>query len=505
MTVATRVIDGLGRLIVSQGAGAGAPLKPLPWQRRFLRGALKPGRARAALSVARGNGKTTLAAAIGVAALVGPLARPRGETVIVASSFAQAKLAFDHARAFLAPALNGESRKRFRMQDSGNSASIEFRPTGARLRAIGSDPRRAHGLAPALVIADEPAQWPSGTSAAMHAALLTGLGKIPDSRIWAIGTQPADETHWFRRMFEPDGADYAQLHAAAPGAPPAKAATWRPANPSLAIMPALRDRIAAEARDALHDPGLLATFRALRLNLGEQDTIRAMLIDADLWQRVEDPAPPEPDGPRVWGVDLGGTAAFSAIAAYDPQFGALEAVAMIGDDPPPRERGLRDGVGRLYQDLVEDGTLLLSRGRTVPVGALLEHALAKWGRPAAIAADRWREGDLRDGLASVHFPMAALDMRGQGFKDGGEDVRCFRRAVAAGRVRPLKSRLLRAAMSEAVTISDPAGNAKLAKGGEGGRRARARDDVAAAAILAVSLGERRGVTTAARSVYRGMA
>ena len=36
-------------------------------------------------------------------------------------------------------------------------------------------------------------------------------------------------------------------------------------------------------------------------------------------------------------------------------------------------------------------------------------------------------------------------------------------------------------------LSDPAGNSKLAKGSEGGRRLRARDDAAAAAILAVGL------------------
>ena len=50
--------------------------------------------------------------------------------------------------------------------------------------------------------------------------------------------------------------------------------------------------------------------------------------------------------------------------------------------------------------------------------------------------------------------------------------------------------LLRASMAEARTVSDPAGNAKLGKGGEGGRRERARDDAVAAAILAVSVGQR---------------
>ena len=53
--------------------------------------------------------------------------------------------------------------------------------------------------------------------------------------------------------------------------------------------------------------------------------------------------------------------------------------------------------------------------------------------------------------------------------------------------------LLAAAMSEARCAVDPAGNAKLAKGKEGGRRMRARDDAAAAAILAVAIGVRRQV------------
>ena len=85
----------------------------------------------------------------------------------------------------------------------------------------------------------------------------------------------------------------------------------------------------------------------------------------------------------------------------------------------------------------------------------------------------------------------ALVLRGQGYKDGGEDVRDFRRAFLSGDVTPVPSLLLTAAVSEARTIGDPAGNHKLAKSTQGGRRASARDDAAAAAILAVSLGARR--------------
>ena len=91
--------------------------------------------------------------------------------------------------------------------------------------------------------------------------------------------------------------------------------------------------------------------------------------------------------------------------------------------------------------------------------------------------------------------------RGQGFKDGSEDVRGFVAGCLDGKVRPAKSLLLRSAMAEARTVSDPAGNRKLSRKGEGGRRQLARDDAAAAAILAVAEGIR---ATTGPSAGRGL-
>ena len=92
-----------------------------------------------------------------------------------------------------------------------------------------------------------------------------------------------------------------------------------------------------------------------------------------------------------------------------------------------------------------------------------------------------------------------------GYRDGSEDVRAFRSACLSGRVSPVHSLLLTAAMSSARVVSDPAGNAKLAKSSEGGRRLRAKDDAAAAAILAVSCGVRLWADGAgeSRGVYLG--
>ena len=115
-----------------------------------------------------------------------------------------------------------------------------------------------------------------------------------------------------------------------------------------------------------------------------------------------------------------------------------------------------------------------------------------------IASDRWRDGDLREALQLAAFPFTALTLRGMGWRDGAEDVRAFQRAALDGRLSPVRSLLLRAAMADARTVSDPAGNAKLAKGSAGGRRLRARDDAAAATILAVAEGSRWDATNKRR-------
>ena len=151
------------------------------------------------------------------------------------------------------------------------------------------------------------------------------------------------------------------------------------------------------------------------------------------------------------------------------------------------------------------GELVTLGGNAVDLGALISAALARFGRPVALTADRWREAELRDALTKAGAPAAALTLRGQGFKDGGEDVRDFRRACLEGRCVPVVSLLLRNAMGEARTVTDPAGSSKLAKNSEGGRRVRARDDAAAATILAVAGGYRAGRKPRPRRRRHGLA
>ena len=120
-------------------------------------------------------------------------------------------------------------------------------------------------------------------------------------------------------------------------------------------------------------------------------------------------------GPLVWGVDLGTSAAQSAIACYAPETGALACLAAFPCQPSLDERGRRDGVAGLYRECARRGELLTLGQRATDVPALLAVALERFGCPSRVVADRWGEAELRDALDKAGIPSAAFETRGMGF------------------------------------------------------------------------------------------
>ena len=285
--------------------------------------------------------------------------------------------------------------------------------------------------------------------------------------------------------------------------PPFQKRTWRRANPSLDAFPDLEKAIRREAGQARRDPSLLPQFEALHLNLGVSDVQQATLLDADTWARCEALPAAAREGAYILGLDLGANQAMTAAAAYFVDSGRLECFAVFPERPSLAERGLKDGVGSLYQRMNARGELFQAGDRLPDYRFLLRRVLAEWGSPVCIASDRFKKFDLLQELDACGFPEVHIEWRGQGMRDGGEDVRAFRAACLKNEVCPPVSLLLRAAMSEARCRIDDSGNVKLLKVHEGsGSGFQPRDDAAAASIMAIAEGVRYRALAAARPAVR---
>lgn len=487
------VIQFCQSLVTPKGEHAGNPFQLLSWQRQFIRGTFNPVIRQSALSIARGNGKSALCAALLLYSFT--RGKPGSESLCFAGSLLQARIVFDFAMSY-AEMLGYDFRtnkREYRCVDTITSAYVKHLKSGRVMRCLSSEPKFAHGRSPSMVICDEPAQWLQTRSDAMYTTLLTSLGKIPGAVLIALGTRPADETHWFSRLLiDTDKSVYRQVHswrnpAGAKGEFTLAAA--RAANPSMVYFGELKRTIVDEARRAKRDISLAHAYRALRLNSGTAQVDTAYLCSPETWQKASakgEAVKPQWRG-SCWGVDLGQSAAMSAVACYDPDTGALDAIALFPQTPTLAERGRLDGAGTSYMQMAERNELFTAGECSPDRAALMNIAVTRWGAPSAIACDRWRIDELTDALKQASVPPCPMIVRGQGWRDGAQDVRAFQEALLDGQVLPLPSVLLTAAMSAARTISDAAGNRKLAKHIEGGRHAGARDDAAAAAVLAVAV------------------
>ncbi len=436
------------------------------------------------LTVAAGAGKTTLAAAVCAAAVAGPLAQPRGTVIGVAGSFTQALILADHVQAFLEPITDADP-DRWRVLRSESAALIEDRETGASFRAREANARTLHGSAPSLIVADEPAQWMPTQTEAIYSAIRSRLGKLPGSRLFAIGTRSADPQHWFSRLLVRSGVVYAADSEADPFLPD----TWEAANPSLPHLPELRRVYEREAIEAAADPSLLPSYRALRCNMGAVDHEVSVLIEVEDWQRCEVGELPAAAGASVWGVDLSGGDAMAAVASFWPATGRCEALAAFPELPSLADRSRTDAAD--YMTMHADGDLLVMGRRVVPVAELIREALRRFGRPARIVADYHHERELREALDAADFPPAVLTTASMGgLKDSPGRVRDFRRAVKGGKVWAKPRLLIRQSLANSRTVSDSMGEQRMLKGGITGRKRTARDDVAVAIVAAVSEGPR---------------
>ena len=470
-------------LKVPTGPLRGQPFKIAGWQRDYLSAALGAGIREAGLSVARKNGKSGLIAALLMAHLVGPLNSPLWRGIVVS----------------LTGALAGELRDAIQQTAdiSGLSPLLTVKkspPPGsieglqeARLTILASDKATGHALGADIAVIDEAGLIGESQRDLWGAVLSSVSGR--DGRMLTISIQ--GDGPMFREMGErkDDPAVVWHAFAATDECSLDDESAWAAANPGLVDGIKSLQYMRDASRRAITIPADAASFRAYDLNQPRSPSTETICLASE-WLACERTADglPERDGDCVVGIDVGGSASLTALAAFWPVTSRLEVWAACGDTPPLLERSRADGLGDVYCRMQDRGELRTYSGRVTPAAGFLADCAERLDgvKVVAAGADRYRQAEVEDALtaAGLRWPM---QWRGQGAAvgaDGSHDVRAFQRLILSGALATAESLLMRSAIHESVIRRDASGNPALDK-----RRANGRIDALSAAVIAAGLGE----------------
>jgi phage terminase large subunit-like protein len=432
---------------VPKGTGARHRLKLRGWQREIIRGVLDEPRQRQALvSIPAGNGKSTLAAALGLYGLLGD--RVEGaQVLVVASDERQARIIFTTARRMVE--LDQELSARVQV-----FADHLLEPrTDSVFMALPADPGALQGWDPSLAIVDELHVVTDDTFEAMAAR----GGKREQSLLLAISTPPkaGQDDSVMRRLVDHgrEGGDpsfYFREFMAPSGCAVEDEAAWEQANP------ALDDFLHRDALRATLPPKMReAAFRRYRLGqwVAQDD---AWLPDG-AWAACTDATRSIADGAEV-------------VIALDGSFSRdCTALVVATVDPRPHVE-----LYRLWE--APEG----ARDWRVPVVQVedaIRAACSRW-RVLEVAADPYRwQRSLEvldgDGLPVHEFFQNAARM--------GPATARFYQLVVDGVLTHDGSSALARHVANAILREDSRG-ARLAKEHKDSKR---RIDAAVAAVMAV--------------------
>ena len=472
-------------------------MKLLPFQKEFLKAVENPKYDTVAISGPRTLGKTFIAAQVLIRCMTpgDSLHQPGKEYILGAATLEQARLTYSFIREALEP--TGE----YRWIDSTTRLGATHTRTNTKLRAISSNAKSSFGLVNVpIVVLDEPGALEIVGGQMLSDSLFTAQGKV-GSRLKLIlcgtlGPMATGAGHWWWDLVHDGtkGRTHVQLFQG-------EAATWdkwptiQKANPLIGLDAHTRKVILEERDAARGDSRLRARFQTYRLNRPSGDDSEVLLTVED-WKRVTAREVPEREGRPIVGIDLGGGRAFSAACALYSN-GRVECKAVAPGIPDLEEQERRDRVSAgTYGKLYDLGQLEIAENlRVQPPAQLWDLIRATWGQPQLIVLDRFRLAEFEDAVGN----KVKLEPRVSRWSEAAFDIRALRQMALDGPMAvDLDSQaLLSTSLSTATIKADDAGSFRLVKKGTNNT---ARDDVAAALVLAAGALARKPEPPTVRSL-----
>ena len=472
-------------------------MKLLPFQREFIRAVENPKYDTVAISGPRTLGKTFIAAQVLIRCLTpgDSLHEPGKEYILGAATLEQARLTYSFIREALEP--TGQ----YRWLDSSTRLGATHEASNTKLRAISSNAKSSFGLVNVpIVVLDEPGALEIVGGQMLSDSLFTAQGKV-GSRLKLIlagtlGPMATGAGHWWWDLIADGtkGRTYVKLFQGELESWD-KWSTIRKANPLIGLDAHTRKVILDERDAARLDSRLKARFQTYRLNRPSGDDSQVLLTVAD-WETVIGRTAPERQGRPIVGLDLGGGRAWSAAVALYPN-GRCECRAVAPGLPSLADQEVRDRVPvGTYSSLFDVGQLEIAENlRVQPPAAMWDLIRATWGLPQKIVLDRFRLPEFQDAVGN----KVRLEPRVTRMSEAAADIRALRSLALDGplSVDEDSQALLATSISRATVKSDESGSFRLVKRGTNNV---ARDDCAAALLLAAGALARRPEATGIRSL-----
>jgi len=458
---------------LSQGRWAGEKIHLLDWQRdgflKPLYGWRRPDGTRryrrAYVTVAKKNGKSSIASTLEIYGLMGE-GEEGAEIYTAATSRDQAGIVHKEASNMIR--LSPDLRSRLKVID--HTKTILY-GTNAWIRALAADAATSEGLKTQYLIIDEFHAW-SGNLKSFYDSLRWSMAARVQPLTLVITTRGDDidgtmcgeldryaqrvlsgdiiNTSFFGLIFAPDENDNIN-----------DPATWRKANPSLGYTISEADfkRELEEAKDA--GPADLAAFERYRLN--KWRSASSPWLPALQWGELGLPLE-ESDfyGMQCWGgLDLSSKEDLTALAWW---FNIENIYYLLTRQWVPEaqiEKKLRAGDPR-YRVWADAGFLKVCPGIVIDQELVFDQIRedAENFNIQELAFDRWNADQMAMQLSECGVQIVQF---GQGFKSFSEPTKAFKSSILNGTIRHADNPCFNWQISNVHVAEDPAENVKPIK------------------------------------------
>ena len=408
--------------------------------------------------IPRGNGKSTLAATIGLYLALGD-SEPGAVVISAAGEKEQAREVFDVAKYMV------ENEPALASRCEVYRDTILMPSTHSRYKVISADADTKHGGNLHGVIFDE---LHVQKNRDLYDTLHTGTGKRRQPLEFNITTAGHDrqsicwEVREYARKVKEGIIDDPRIHCAIFGADEdddfMDPEVWARANPNLGVSPKL-DYVEDEARRASEMATYENTFKRLQLNIWTESDRRWLQLSA--WNACG--APSERLGAPVAGVDLASTSDLTAVAVYWPETHSVECDFFVPEDGIVKRS--RDS-GIPYDAWSRDGFITATQGNRTDYGFVRKrlNELRDEVGLNHVFVDRWNSSHIINELQDDGFLVVEVPPTMNHVSAPSKELESM---VAAGRLRHGGNPVLRWCASNVTVREDADGNIRPDKGKSG--------------------------------------